>query len=85
MMVSSGNGARTNLADDQLDAIEALQKIEARLSQRDAFILREVCGKGEDVSVAVKLVQPSYKFATWPRFCEALDSLCDAMVARHTK
>lgn len=73
----SGNSA-DSLAASQITAMQVLQALEAHLSQRDAIIVKMVCGQGCFPSEAVAMVGDGYRYVIWARFCEALDSLIEA-------
>lgn len=86
LSVSGGALEAGSLAGSQIDAMRELEALEGRgsapysrhLGQRDAIIVKMVCGMGGTASEGVRLVQPSYRFAVWPRFCESLDALIEA-------
>lgn len=78
---SSGSGG---IGNAQADAIMALVAIDSHMGSRDRLIVRSVCGEGHFPSEAVAMVAPGYAKATTPRFCEALDALCEAM-ERHKR
>jgi len=86
LSVAGGAVSAGSLAASQIDAMRDLEALEGRgphpykrpLGQRDAIIIKAICGEGMMASEGVRLVQPSYKFAVWPRFCESLDALIEA-------
>jgi hypothetical protein len=86
LSVTGGRMEPGCLAAGQIDAMRVLEALEGRgpspykrpLGQRDAIIIKLICGEGATPSEAVRLIQPSYRYAVWPRFCEALDSLIEA-------
>jgi hypothetical protein len=86
LSVSGGAADAGSLAQSQIDAMRLLESLEGRgtnpcgrpLSVRDTVLVKMVCGEGFSVPEAVRMIQPSYKFSTWPRFCEALDALIEA-------
>ena len=85
--VAGGRSEAGSLSDSQIDAMRLLEALEGRgshpckrpLGQRDAIIIKLVCGEGATASEGVRMIQPSYKYAVWPRFCESLDALIEAL------
>lgn len=86
LSVAGGALSAGSLAGSQIDAMTDLLALEGRgphpfkrpIGQRDAIIIKAICGEGMTASEGVRLIQPSYKFAVWPRFCESLDALIEA-------
>ena len=80
-------GSGLSISQILLDAVKKIASIEAHLKTQDRAIIRHVCGEGWWPSEAVRAACGNhYDKAVVPRFCEALDSLVDAMArARNTR
>lgn len=57
-----------------------LLAVDSHMGRNDRQIIRQVCGDDRWPSEAIgDILGPTYRKATAPRFCEALDSLIEAM------
>jgi len=77
-VVLGGTGA--GIGEARADAIRKLIAVDAQMKSADRKIIRRVCGEAWWPADAVReALGPHYAKAVVPRFCEALDALCDAI------
>lgn len=80
-----GGGSGEPWAQQQVDAIRALSKIERRLTRPNRIIVKFFCGEGWSMAQAVHQAVRCHQDAILSRVCEALDDLDDVIGGRRKR
>lgn len=75
----SGSPAGTPFTQTQVEAIQAIKKIEAAMDRRNAAIVRKFCGEGLSMKEAVMRSTACHGDGVLYRLREALENLGDAI------
>jgi hypothetical protein len=82
---SGGAGSHLPITDSQLDAVRRLERLRARLKNRDWIILEKFCGEGWSMAEAVRAATLCHPSGVLFRVQEALDELVVACGGRAVK
>lgn len=82
LTTGGGSGARLPFTQVQVDAIRRLDRIRARLKERDWIIVEKFCGEGWSMAEAVRAATACHPSSVVMRVQEALEELAAARRGR---